>query len=277
MAEDFYSYLKGFGFHDSKETQYLVDAFSESTPDESALVSDANHLKSTLNTSYIGHYWVATALATGALQWLGGRAMQGIFGSGSSDGQNIGLMIQETIRQMSSIIQVRIEENALREYRARVEAAQNTFQDFLRAPTDALLENATIEATKAVALLRSLGIVGQSAYMGAVSLRLLILQERANRFQPNRDGELQNIVAQIEQGREHHNTMLPYWRQWNLSLYIKETVCRGNFCGLWVYKRGVVIFKTGNLGGAKRDKFIQDHSELTYKTEVVPTHITPVS
>src|SRR6266481_2873593 len=126
----------------------------------------------------VGEYWIATALATGALEWTGGALMQNLFGS-SNEGENIAAIIEAAVRRLAGIVRQEIENNALRQCIASVDATRTNFLDDLRAPSRMRLELTTHSATQAVADLRTLALAGHPSYMGAVTLRILILQERA--------------------------------------------------------------------------------------------------
>jgi hypothetical protein len=110
--------------------------------------------------------------------------------------------------------------------------------------------------------------------MGAVTLRILILQERARRFASTRNGELRNIVAQIDKAIEHHKEMTKEWEKWNYNRYKRHLECRGDFCGLWALKDGVLIKAFGNRS-ANPEIFITEDSARTYNQEVYPNYVAP--
>lgn len=258
------TFLKSIGLAESSELNILANALTE-------LESEDNFLS---ETSQIGYYWVATALATGALQWIGGQVMQNLFGSGTQE-NNIGEILKNLVEQFKNIVHQEIEQEAVRQCISKISATQTNFLEYLNAPTDFKLELADNDSSHGVAGLKSLELAGYTAFISAVSLRITILQERAKHFSNNRSGELINIARLIRQSIEYHDAMMISWKKWNLSLYLRHTECRGNFCGLWVIKNGEVIFKVGNRAPERREEFIKTHSESSFNNEVYPKYIQP--
>jgi hypothetical protein len=267
MEDKYLEILFKIGYSNTHETGILANALHEIDNIEETQSKDVTEF------STIGYYWVATALATGALEWIGNKVMQSLFGSTVNESSDIARLLNNLIEKFQDIVRQEITESSLRQCRADLNSVQTNFLEYLNAPTEFRLEITSQDSTKAVNGLKSMKLPGHSAYISAVSIKLLILQERIKVFEIHRKGELQNTLDLINQSVEYHKELSKAWETWNFSLYKLETQCAGDFCGFWVVKNQIPLLKVGKYGLDKVEPFIQMHSKKTFINDVYPKYI----
>jgi len=220
-------------------------------------------------------YWVAETLGMPMLKWIAEKYFNDIFGS-HQDSVDIAAIVENAIRRISAIVSRVINEEALRSTLANLNSTQRIFSEYFRAPTTDRLNETTNDSSKVISNLATLGINGHDSYIGATTLRICILQERAKTaMNPElRKGELLNIVGLIEEAIKHHNAMKISWEEWNKNRHVIKPICFGNYCGFWVYRDNEVIGKFGNRDNRLNPFLAQQISE-SFNNDIYPNRIKP--
>jgi hypothetical protein len=160
--------------------------------------------------------WVAMLIGEGLLVQAGAAIFLKIFGSSQQDrlGIDFTKFIEDILQGVSAIIQRKLEESSLREILANLEAIQINMSHYINNPNSLdRLQNATTDIVKVCSQLKSLGLLGHEGYMVALTVHLLVLDERSKAI--NGQKELLNIKDTINMGISHAKDMHKQWKLWN--------------------------------------------------------------
>ncbi len=147
--------------------------------------------------------WFAANIGIGVLQSLGGSLFTRFLGQ-SFGGKSADQLLREFLTAAADVIEVKLQENDLRNYQALLLATQRNMSEFANSPKGRdRLESATTDSQKLAAQFESLGFLGYRAYMVTAGLRLAVLQERM-KLDPT---EKKNYDAAREVYITHHKRM----------------------------------------------------------------------
>lgn len=160
--------------------------------------------------------FVLLGIAQGILGWIGAEIMDVIFGSSRRSQINLQSLVTQLVDGVGAIVRRSIHENEMRILSANLSALEFSLVHYRNAPEQIdRLQNATNDATKLVAQLESMKLLGHRGYMIAASLWITILQEREKRF----GGERANIKYTTDKIIEQVELRHLEWREWHLGRY----------------------------------------------------------
>lgn len=141
--------------------------------------------------------WIAMKLAEGAIAWLGAKVLESMFGD----------FTKANIR-LQDIIRAELQGEALRKASAFMESISVRIEQYHNAGGLDRLEFACKDAADLTAEFKSLNTLGFHNYHIAVSLEILILQDRMKATKNKK--EKKNIQGAIERALEHVYYLHPY-------------------------------------------------------------------
>jgi len=195
---------------------------------------------------------VATAIAEGALAWVGTKVMDSLFNTRKP---NYAQLQAESIKQLASVLQKALEAERLQEATDKLESLVRNVENYNNAPSSSLfrLHDAANDSLDLLATLASLGYLGLPSYTVAAGLRITILQEL--HLVSGDKGELLNILQHIRDSiDECENSMAKGFQMFREM----STIPTQSIVGWFATFNGKPIFDSSRTSVLRQQKAMSD-------------------